>query len=244
MVFIYFSCSDIAEVVPYIPKKKDMKKTMLALSAAVLLFTACNNEKKTDGEKKETVSAGKEEGKDTESAPPSGPMDTTGMTQKWMDFMTPGDMHKWLEKTNGTWEGKVVNWGMDPTAPPDTQKAVNVQSSILGGRYVMGKFSSTMMKMPFEGMSTMGYDKAKKIFSSTWVDNMGTGIVRMSGTYDEGTKTLNLKGTQTDPMTGKDSDMREEMKMLDDNSYTMIMYGAGMDGKEMKFMEGTFKRKK
>jgi Protein of unknown function (DUF1579) len=66
----------------------------------------------------------------------------------------------------------------------------------------------------------------------------------MSGTYDEATKTLSLKGTQTDPMTGKDSEIREEMKMIDDNTYTMTMYGAGMDGKEMKFMEGTFKKKK
>jgi hypothetical protein len=34
------------------------------------------------------------------------------------------------------------------------------------------------------------------------------------------------------------------MKMIDDNTYSMTMYGAGMDGKEMKFMEGTFKKKK
>lgn len=45
-------------------------------------------------------------------------------------------------------------------------------------------------------------------------------------------------------MTGKDSDLREEMKMIDDNTYTMSMYGTGMDGKESKFMEGTFKKKK
>jgi hypothetical protein len=161
----------------------------------------------------------------------------------WQDFMTPGSMHKWMEKTNGTWEAEVSQW-MDPSAPPTKTKATNVQSSVMGGRYVIGKFSSTMMGQPMEGMSTMGYDNAKKMFISTWVDNLGTGIVHMSGTYDEATKILNLKGHQTDPMTGKDSDIREEMKMIDDNTYTMTMYGAGMDGKEMKFMEGTFKRKK
>jgi Protein of unknown function (DUF1579) len=45
-------------------------------------------------------------------------------------------------------------------------------------------------------------------------------------------------------MTGHDSDIRQENKFIDDNTYVMAMYGAGMDGKEMKFMEGTFKRKK
>ncbi len=98
--------------------------------------------------------------------------------------------------------------------------------------------------MPFESMSTMGYDNAKKMFTSTWMDNLGTGIVYISGTYDETTKTLNLKGHQTGPMSGKDSDIREEMTMIDNDSYSMTMYGTGMDGKEAKFMEGIFKRKK
>ena len=174
---------------------------------------------------------------------PATPPDSAAMMKAWQDFATPGDMHKWMEKTNGTWEAEVSQW-MDPAAPPTKTKATNVQSSVLGGRYVIGKFSSMMMGQPFEGMSTMGYDNAKKMFTSTWVDNMGTGIVHMSGTYDDASKMLNLKGHQTDPMTGKDSDMREEMKMIDDNTYTMAMFGTGMDGKEMKFMEGTFKRKK
>ena len=81
------------------------------------------------------------------------------------------------------------------------------------------------------------------MFVSSWVDNMATGIVNMTGNYDESTKTLSLKGHQTDCMTGKDAEIREEMKMIDDNTYTMTMYGSGMDGKEMKFMEGTFKKK-
>ncbi|TMI65327.1 MAG: DUF1579 domain-containing protein [Bacteroidetes bacterium] len=34
------------------------------------------------------------------------------------------------------------------------------------------------------------------------------------------------------------------MKMIDNNTYTLEMYGDGYDGKEVKFMEGTFKRKK
>ena len=66
----------------------------------------------------------------------------------------------------------------------------------------------------------------------------------MTGTYNEATKTLSLNGHQTDFMTAKDSDIREEMVMIDDNTYKMTMYGTGFDGKEMKFMEGTFKKKK
>jgi Protein of unknown function (DUF1579) len=218
-----------------------MKNLTIALCASSILFFACNNNgENVDAAKTDSSKIGQIAAQD---ATPKAMPDTAAMNKAWMEFATPGAMHKWMEKTNGTWEGEVSSW-MAPDAPPTKSKATNVQTSALGGRYVTGKFTGTMMGQLFEGMSLMGYDNGKKMFTSTWVDNMGTGLVRMAGTYDEATKTLNMKGSQTDPMTGKDSDMREEMKMIDDNTYTMAMYGAGMDGKEMKFMEGTFKRKK
>lgn len=165
------------------------------------------------------------------------------MMKAWMEFSTPNDMHKWMEEMNGTWEGTVLTW-MDPAAPPAKEKATNVQTSILGGRYVVGNFSSSMMGMPFEGMSIMGFDNGRKVFVSSWVDNMGTGLIKMEGNFDQETKVLRLKGKQTDPLTHKETDLREEMKILDGDTYVMTMYGTGLDGKEMKFMEGTFTRKK
>jgi hypothetical protein len=114
----------------------------------------------------------------------------------------------------------------------------------LNGLYQEGKLAGNMMGMPFEGKSITGFDNAKKMFVSTWIDNLGSGIIVMTGSYDDATKTLNLKGTQSNPVTGKDSGIREVMKMIDNNTYTLEMYGDGYDGKEVKFMEGTFKRKK
>ena len=218
-----------------------MKRIALIICSAALLLLSCNNN--DDKTKTEAAPAEKDKMAEVKTETSAPPMDSAAMMKAWQAFMTPGAMHKWMEKTNGTWEAETSQWA-DAKTPPTKSKATNVQTSFAGGRYVMGKFSGTMMGQPFEGMSTMGYDNGKKMFVSTWVDNIGTGIAHMSGTYDEASKTLNLKGHQTDPITGKDSDLREEMKMIDDNTYTMIMYGAGMDGKEMKFMEGTFKRKK
>jgi Protein of unknown function (DUF1579) len=224
-----------------------MKRTALTLVAAAALLFACNDNKSgtTTGTNADSANKGSmaDQTAAKKDAPPAAMPDSAAMAKAWQDFATPGPMHAWLAKTNGTWEAEVSQW-MDPAAPPTKAKATNVQTSMLNGLYVTGKFTSTMMGMPFQGQSTMGYDNAKKDFVSTWVDNMGSGIVVMRGTYDEATKTLNLKGKQTDPVTGKDANIREEMKMVDDNTYTMAMYGDGMDGKEMKFMEGTFKRKK
>ena len=219
-----------------------MKQLTLTISTAALLLFSCNNgEVKTESTAKDSAAATTttEPAKETPAPMP----DSATMAKAWQDFATPGANHKWMEKMNGTWESEVSQW-MDPAAPPIKSKAVIVQSMLMGGRYASTKFTGTMMGAPFEGMGLMGYDNSKKLFVSTWIDNMGTGIIKMTGTYDEATKMLTLKGVQTDPISGKDTDIREEMKVIDDDSYTMSMYGTGLDGKEAKFMEGTFKRKK
>jgi hypothetical protein len=167
---------------------------------------------------------------------------TEAEMKAWQNFMTPGDMHKWMAKHVGTWEAEVSSW-MGP-GDPVKSKATDIVTMTMNGLYQIGNYSGTMMGMPFLGQSTLAYDNAKKQFVLTWIDNFGSGIIWMTGMYDEKTKTMKFKGKQTDPMTGKDSDIRQEQVFMDDDTYTMTMYGAGHDGKEMKFMEGTFKRKK
>lgn len=196
-------------------KKYDMRKAFFAVCATVMLLAAGN--------------------------PAQAQMpDSAAMMKAWMDFATPGPMHRWIAKLNGTWDADVTSY-MNPAAP-EKSKATTVYSSVFNGLYQEGTMKGTMFGMPFEGKSLTGYDNSKKIFFSTWIDNVGSGIVVMTGTYNEATKTLELKGTQTDPFTGKDSGIREVMKIIDDNTHTMEMYGSSFDGKEVKFMEATYKR--
>ena len=215
-----------------------MKKISIILYAITLFFFSCSNG--GNDEKPKADSAAIRPSENTQATPPA--MDPAAMQKAMTDFATPGDMHKWLAKFSGTWEASVIGF-MDP-AKPDTSKAINTVSMTLNGLFQLGRFNGKMMGRQFEGHSTMAYDNAKKLFISTWIDNLGSGIIYMTGTFDEKTKTLNLKGLQTDPMTGKDIDIREEMIMIDDDSYTLTMYGTGPDGKEARFMEGNFKRRK
>ncbi len=231
-----------------------MKKILIACGMAGLLITASGNSfSQTKQKSKTPVKKASEqlENKADKAEKVANPdkaekkemPSQEEMMKAWMEFSTPTDMHKWMEEMNGTWEGMVLTW-MDPAAPPSKEKATNIQTSAMGGRYFIGNFSSNMMGMPFEGMSVMGYDNGRKVFVSTWIDNMGTGLIKMEGSFDQENKVLKLKGKQTDPVTHKETDIREEMKILDGDSYIMTMYGTGLDGKEMKFMEGTFTRKK
>jgi hypothetical protein len=117
---------------------------------------------------------------------------------------------------------------------------------IMDGRYQQANHSGNMMGMPFEGQSTLGYDNNSKQFISTWIDNAGTGIMVLKGTWDPGSKSMTLTGKMIDPVSGtnRETDIREVFKVVDDNTQTMEMYCPGMDGKEFKTMEIKYTRSK
>jgi hypothetical protein len=92
-----------------------------------------------------------------------------------------------------------------------------------------------MMGQPFEGRSTMGFDNARKVFVSSWVDNFGTGIMYMEGPYDTATKTITLKGAFDEPTKGK-MEIRQTIKVIDDKHQETEMYGTVAGGKETKWM--------
>jgi hypothetical protein len=93
-------------------------------------------------------------------------------------------------------------------------------------------------------MSTMGFDNAKKEFFSTWVDNMGTGVLMTTGKWDDASKSITFTGKSTDPTTLKDYDFKEVVTVPDNDHQLMEMYGPGPDGKEFKSVEIRLTRKK
>jgi hypothetical protein len=78
---------------------------------------------------------------------------------------------------------------------------------------------------------------------STWIDNMGTGIMMSQGTPDETGKVINWTTEMPDPATGKMGKFRMITRFMDDNKHVFEMYGAMPDGKEAQMMEITYVRK-
>ena len=161
---------------------------------------------------------------------------------KWQSYMTPSDIHKMMATWDGEWKEDITMW-MAPGAPEQKMEATCTNEMILGGRYQESKHEGSFMGMPFEGISTTGWDNVRKIFVSSWIDNFGTGMMYMEGTWDAATKTMSVKGKMTDPMSGKMTDIRQELKIVDDNTQLLSQYTV-MDGKEFKSMEIKLTRKK
>lgn len=173
------------------------------------------------------------------------PVDSAAANKAWMEYATPGDMHKMLAKSDGVWNGANTTW-MENGGKPMTSTSEATNKMIFEGRYQVSEHKGNFMGMPFEGMSITGYDNAKKKFVSSWLDNMGTGIMSMEGEWNASTKSIEFKGKMTDPTRpGKDCDVREVYTFIDDNTQKLEMYGPdSKTGKEFKTMEIIFTRKK
>lgn len=169
-------------------------------------------------------------------------MAQTAEEKAWMAYMTPGEPHKMLAEETGTWDCEMTLW-MEPGAKPEKYKSVAEVKMVMGGRYQEGVYKGDMMGMPFEGKSTVGYNNASKEFTTTFMDNMGTGIMVSKGTYDKATKTIKSKGETVNPIDGKKSAYREEYTFVDTNTRKLTMYDIH-EGKEFKSMEMTMKRRK
>jgi Protein of unknown function (DUF1579) len=151
------------------------------------------------------------------------------------DYMTPSDVHKMIAKYDGTWNSAVSVW-MKPGTQPMASKSVAVNTMILGGRYQQSKITGDYGGAPFEGFSLLSYDNAKKVFTSTWIDNFGTGTMTLEGTWDGASKTITFKGKMFDPMSSKDIDVKETIQYVDDNTVKQAMFVASASG-EFKTME-------
>ncbi|MCI0472645.1 MAG: DUF1579 domain-containing protein [Ignavibacteria bacterium] len=162
--------------------------------------------------------------------------------QKWMAYMTPGNEHKELAKQNGDWVYSMKSW-MDPASEPTVSEGTATCEMMLDGRYQLMKVYGNVMGMPFNGISTTAFDNGKKIWISTWIDNLGTGLMYAEGKYDESTKCIVFKGKMYDPMSGKDIDFKENMLFIDENTMGMDMFSV-IDGKDVKNMEIRYTRKK
>ncbi|TZF92754.1 DUF1579 domain-containing protein [Chryseobacterium panacisoli] len=214
-----------------------MKNVLTILSIAFLL-TAC--------EKGKTTAANTTDKTDSTAANSEWkPVDSATSMKNWMAYSTPGEMQKMLAKSDGTWTGETTMW-MENGAKPMMSKSEATNKMMYGGRYQITNHKGDFMGMPFEGMSIVGYDNSKKKFVSTWIDNMGTGIMHSEGDWNASTKSVEFKGKMTDPSRpGKDCDFREVFTFVDDNNQKLEMYGPdSKTGKEYKTMEIKYTRKK
>jgi len=193
---------------------------VLALSFAVLFLTPPHQ-----------ASADEDKSKDMQAE----------MMAKWQAYATPGKGQQVLDQLVGDWE-YTVKWWNAPGTEPQVSTGDSENEWIMGGRFIKADVEGKSMGQRFEGMGIMGYDNAKKEYTSVWIDTMGTGMMNATGSYDAAAKTITENGSYTDPMTGKGKAYKGVTTFTDKNSYTYELFTTGPDGKEFRMMEIVYKR--
>jgi Protein of unknown function (DUF1579) len=162
--------------------------------------------------------------------------------QKMMKAATPGPQHEMLKKMAGEWNA-TVTMQMDPSQPPAVEHSSATLTMVMD-RYCQEVTTGQMMGQPFSGMGLTGYDNVLGKYVSTWVDNMGTGIMTSTGTADASGKVITWTSMMSDPVTGKQTKERMVTTIKDDDHHTLEMYGKPPGGKkEMKMMTIEYTRK-
>jgi hypothetical protein len=164
------------------------------------------------------------------------------MMEAWTKAATPGEGHKMLEPTVGSWNVASTSW-QSPGGPPEKGSGTSENSWILGGRFVRENFTGEFGGMKFQGLGYTGYDNIKKKYVGTWMDSMGTAIMMMTGTADPSGKVFTMTGTMDDVMTGKPMKLRTVTHIVDADKHVMDMFGPDPSGKEFKMMEIVYTRK-
>ena len=175
------------------------------------------------------------------AAPPAMSAEQKAMMEAYMAAGTPGAPHAAMAKQAGEYDLTVTSWDA-PGAPPTTDQGTASRKMALDGRVMVEMMQGTNHGQPFSGHGMRGYDNVSGKYWGTWNDSMSTGVMVSEGTCDD-KGACTFKGSWNDPVSKKPINARMTTRWTDASTEEFEMYAPGPDGKEMKMMAITYKKK-
>lgn len=158
-------------------------------------------------------------------------------TQQAPSPTSPGAPQEFLAKRAGEYTRVIKFMGQSGEWTGTSRISV-----ILGGRFIMEDNHDTVMSRPVEGMRVYGYNNVTKQYEALTMYTMSTAITKLTGTSDDGGKTVNYSGASDEPR-GK-VPLHARVRQIDDDHFVLTLSTTGPDGKDMPFQETTYTRKK
>jgi hypothetical protein len=117
--------------------------------------------------------------------------------ESWRQYAVPSKQHDILDRLAGEWSQHVTVWE-SPGAEPEAFDMTVEYRWILGGRFLIGRYSGYAAGEHFEARDMLGYDNFRQQFNCVWIDNETTAFTLSSGHYDRRQDALIMEGTQDD----------------------------------------------
>ena len=155
--------------------------------------------------------------------------------------MMPAEVHQMLERYVGSFDLTMTMW-MQPDQEPVKVKIQSTHQMILGGRFLEIKQHGEMMEIPFEAVTTIGYNTSSKKMELITQTNMGTGTLYLSGDFTPTSDVAYLTGKLTDPQTKKGMAVMQRIT-FNSADQLLIENFDGEGNKAAKTVEYLFTRK-
>lgn len=151
--------------------------------------------------------------------------------------------HHELSRLVGEWEGTSRTW-FEKDVLADESPVNGKITSILGGRFVLHQYNSSLQGKALEGLAIIGYSFPYERFQTAWIDSfhMGTGIMFSEGdATPAGHSVLGSYGGGGMP---EPWGWRTEIKMNGDDHLIITAYNIEPGAVEQQATELSYRRLK
>lgn len=176
-----------------------------------------------------------------DSTPASRP--TNAAMQEMMKRMMPGEGHKLFARLAGKWQGTMRVWNsMYPDVAPIESATESESTLVLGGRFIQEAATGSVMRMPMQRLSLLGFDNLTQRYTLTFYSSLETATNTASGTADAEGKVITLQGEFNEP--GGRVPFKNVIRLESEDVHVFESYHVMPDGKEFKVIEQVMTRVK
>jgi len=170
------------------------------------------------------------------------PEEMAAMQAEWAKLAAPGEHHKHLDYFVGKWRTKTKMWMGGPGSQAVESDGTSEVEWVLGGRYLLDRHQGSLMGQPYEGMGLTGYDNYRNMYTGSWLSNMSTNMLIMTGTRHPQTGVFTYYGEMDEPgikVIGRT--VKYVTRIIDRNQYVFEIIDLHA-GDDYKVIEITYTR--
>lgn len=164
------------------------------------------------------------------------------MSQKFQESLQEGP-HAFLKSGIGNYEGTARTW-FEPGDPIDTSSVAGSLKMILGDRFLMHEYASSMQGNALEGIAWIGNSLGEGRWQMAWIDSFhnGTRIMLSEGIAETDPNRPDMLGNYPAP-PGPPWGWRTTIEKPAPDRLLITHFNISPEGEEVKAVEFDYRRK-